>query len=128
MSDTTTGREGVTGTCGSEPAVPGLQPWPRLAERKTALRGCAIAPGRALKSTVRKATETDLREKNPGIPYLAAERANRDLPCSVQERQDRMNTEIFERVTDLQYRVDDLELDPATPRGGEDDADPGVQQ
>jgi hypothetical protein len=80
------------------------------------------------KSAVRKRTEDDLREKDPEIPYHAAERANRDLVCSILERMDRMNEEIFRHVVDLQYRVDDLELDLAEHCGVPDDDDAEVQR
>lgn len=85
------------------------QAYPRLVQRKTALRGLAIAPGRMPSNTVRKNTESDLNEKDPEIPYGKMERAIRDLVCSLMERQDRMNEEILRQVIDLQYRMDDLE-------------------
>ena len=45
------------------------------------------------------------------------EAAARDLVCSLMERQDRMNEEIFYRINDLAYRLDDLEEDRAGKQG-----------
>jgi hypothetical protein len=39
------------------------------------------------------------------------EAAARDLVCSLMERQDRMNKEIFLRINDLGCRLEDLEDD-----------------
>ena len=90
-------------------------------ERRTALRGQAIASGRVPAGVVRKNTESDLNEKNPEIPYVTMERAIRDLVCSMMERQDRMNEAILLRVIDLQYRMDDIEAGrrEAAGAGGE---------
>jgi len=85
------------------------EPGPRLIERRTGLRGQSIAPGRRPVNPVRKNTLDDLNERDPEVPYMKAERAQRDLVCSILERQDRMNEEILARVIDLQYRMDDLE-------------------
>jgi hypothetical protein len=46
------------------------------------------------------------------------EAAARDLVCSLMERQDRMNEEIFYRINDLAYRLDDLEEDRQENGGG----------
>ena len=35
----------------------------------------------------------------------------RDLVCSLMERQDQMNEEIFCKINDLVYRVEDIEQD-----------------
>ena len=51
----------------------------------------------------------DLNEREPEIPYLKAERANRDLVCSLMERQDRMNEQLFLNINDMQYRLDDMD-------------------
>jgi hypothetical protein len=82
-----------------------------LATRATALRGQSITPSRVARSTIRKNTEADLKEQDAEVPYHKTEKAIRDLVCSILERQDRMNEEIFNRVIDLQYRMDDLEDD-----------------
>jgi hypothetical protein len=45
------------------------------------------------------------------------EAAIRDMVCSLMERQDRMNEEIFYRINDLGSRLDDLE-DSRQEKGG----------
>lgn len=85
------------------------RPAPRMAERKTELRGQGIAPSRENKSTLRKRTEQDLIGPDPEVPYARFETAARGLVCSLMERQDRMNEEIFFKLNDLGYRQDDLE-------------------
>jgi hypothetical protein len=82
---------------------------PRMVERKTELRGQGIAPLREKKSTHRRRTEQDLKDRDPDVPYTRFETAVRDLVCSLMERQDRMNEEIFAKLNDLSYRQDDLE-------------------
>ena len=82
---------------------------PRLAERKTGLRGQSIGQGRVAESTLRKRTERDLRLPDAEVPYFKTEKAVRDLVCSLLERQDRMNESIFLKLIDLEYRVDDIE-------------------
>jgi hypothetical protein len=82
---------------------------PKLVERHTALRGASISPCRTPQSTRRKNTWNDLNEREPEIPYLKAERANRDLVCSLMERQDRMNEALFLNINDMQYRLDDMD-------------------
>jgi hypothetical protein len=86
-----------------------IQTAPRLVERKTELRGLGIAPARAKKSTIRKRTEQDLRVVDPEVPCTRFETAARDLVCSLMERQDRMNEQLFVNLNDLGYRLDDLE-------------------
>ena len=83
----------------------------RLVTRATALRGQHIARRRVAQKTIRKNTESDLKEQGAEVSYYKAEKAIRDLVCSILERQDRMNEEIFYRVIDLQCRMDDLEDD-----------------
>ena len=85
------------------------RPAPRLAERKTELRGLGITPLRENKSTTRRWTEQDLNDPNPEVPYARFETAARALVCSLMERQDRMNEELFVKINDLAYRQDDLE-------------------
>jgi hypothetical protein len=85
------------------------RPAPRLVERKTELRGLGIAPSREKKSTLRRRTEQDLNGSDPEVPYARFEAAARDLVCSLMERQDRMNEEIFVKLNDLGYRQDNLE-------------------
>ena len=40
---------------------------------------------------------------------MEQEAAASDLICSLMERQDRMNEEIFNKLNDLGYRVEDLD-------------------
>lgn len=83
---------------------------PRLVERATALRGLSICSKKDSKSTCRKRTEQDLHSPYAEVPYVKTELAIRALVCSLMERQDRMNEEIFLKINDLKYRFDDLEL------------------
>ena len=46
------------------------------------------------------------------------EAAARDLVCSLMERQDRMNEEIFYKLNDLAFRIEDLEQDRTRDGGG----------
>lgn len=90
---------------------------PHLVERATALRDQGIGRPPAPKSAVRRQTQGDIFGKDPEIPYVKFEAALRDLVCSLMERQDRMNEEIFYRVNDLGSRLDDLE-DSLQENGG----------
>jgi hypothetical protein len=87
------------------------RPVHRLVERKTELRGLGIAPPRGKKSMIRKRTEQDLNVSNPEVPCAGFETAARDLVCSLMERQDWMNEQLFVKINDLGYRMDDLEAD-----------------
>jgi len=84
---------------------------PHLVERATALRGQSIGRPPEPRSVRRRRTTRDIYDKDPEIPYVKFEAAVRDLVCSLMERQDRMNEEIFYRINDLRYRVEDLEQD-----------------
>lgn len=103
------------GTGPSSPAAQGKLAVPckksalHLVERATALRGQGISRPPAPKSAVRRQTMGDIYGRDPEIPYVKFEAALRDLVCSLMERQDRMNEEIFYRVNDLGSRLDDLE-------------------
>jgi len=83
-----------------------------LAGRVTVLRGQSIA-GRPQqsKSVRRRQSMSDIYSKDPEIPYVKFEATTRDLICSLMERQDRMNEEIFLKLNDIAYRVEDLEQD-----------------
>ena len=81
----------------------------RLVGRVTALRGQSIARPRTPKSVLRRQTQYDIYGKDPEIPYVKFEAVARDLVCSLMERQDRMNEEIFYKINDLAYRIEDLE-------------------
>jgi hypothetical protein len=92
-----------------EEPLPG--PAPRLVERKTELRGLGIGARREPQTTTRRRTERDLAGRDPEIPCIKTEKAIRDLVCSLMERQDRMNEEIFTRINDIGYRLDDVEAE-----------------
>ena len=79
------------------------------AVRATALRGQEITRHQSPKSTYRRQTQQDIYGKDPEIPYVKFETAFRDLVCSLMERQDRMNEEIFLKLNDLGYQVEDLQ-------------------
>jgi len=84
---------------------------PHPAERSAALRGPSIARPQEPGNVRRRRTQMDLYAKDAEIPYMKFETAVRNLVCSLMERQDRMNEEIFYRINDLGYRVEDLEQD-----------------
>jgi hypothetical protein len=90
---------------------------PRLVERVTALRGQSIGRPPEPKSVRRRRTLQDICSRDPEIPYVKFEMILRDLVCSLMERQDRMNEEIFYKINDLTYRIEDLEED-RTAAGG----------
>jgi hypothetical protein len=91
---------------------------PPLVERVTALRGQGIAAPKEPKNTLRRQTKADIYNKGAEVPYVKLEAAARDLVCSLMERQDRMNEEIFYKLNDLAFRVGDLEEDrPARGSG-----------
>ena len=90
---------------------------PRLADRVTALRGQGIASPNEPKSILRRQTQADIYNKDAEVPYVKFEATARDLVCSLMEQQDRMNEEIFNKLNDLSYRVEDLE--EARPAAGD---------
>jgi hypothetical protein len=103
---------------GKDPTDPGkgrplkrTRPAPRLVERVTALRGLSIARPPEPKIIRRRQTQMDICQKDAEVPYVKFEAATRDLVCSLMERQDRMNEEIFCKINDLVYRVEDFEQD-----------------
>jgi len=91
---------------------------PRLVERVTALRGQSIARPPEPKSMHRRQTQADIYQKDAEVPYVKFEAAARDLVCSLMERQDRMNEEIFYKINDLVYRVEDIEQNRADEEDG----------
>lgn len=115
---------GETGTGPESPAILGGPPAlsrktaPRLVGRATALRGQGIGRPPEPKRSRRRRTQTDIYCKDPEIPYVRFEAAARDLVCSLMERQDRMNQEIFYRINDLAYRIEDLEEERPRDGGG----------
>ncbi len=92
---------------------------PPLVERVTALRGQGIASPKKPKSTLRRRTQTDIYGRDAEVPYVKLEAAARALVCSLMERQDRMNEEIFYKLNDLAYRVGDLEENRTREGSGE---------
>ncbi len=54
---------------------------------------------------IRRRTERDLKDADADIPYAKTERAVRDLVCSLIERQDRMNIDIFLEINGLKEDV-----------------------
>ncbi len=108
-------REQGTGQESPDPgagrALKRTKPAPRRVQRVTALRGLSIARPPEPKSIRRRQTQTEIYQKDPEIPYVKFETTARDLVCSLMERQDRMNEEIFCKINDLLYRVEDLEQD-----------------
>lgn len=88
---------------------------PPLVGRVTSLRGQGIAFPKKPKSTLRRQTQADIYGKDAEVPYVKLEAAARALVCSLMERQDRMNEEIFYKLNDLAYRVEDLEENRPTP-------------
>ncbi|MDP3397210.1 MAG: hypothetical protein Q8S57_11185 [Methanoregula sp.] len=91
---------------------------PRLVERATALRGQSNGRPQEPKSTYRRRTKLDIYDKDPEIPYVKFESAALDLVCSLMERQDRMNEEIFLKLNDLVYQVEDLQQERTSDRSG----------
>jgi hypothetical protein len=75
---------------------------PKLVERKTGLRGQAIDPATKPKRSVRSRTERDLLAYDSEVPYAVWEKANRDLVCSLIERQDRVSEQLLLMINDLQ--------------------------
>ena len=94
----------------------------RQVERATALRGQSIARPLTPKKTLRQQDPAGSSRNRSGGPVPAGtQAASRDLICSLMERQDRMNEAIFNRIVDLEYRIDDLaddvRRDQGTPGG-----------
>ena len=87
------------------------------AVRATALRGQDITRHQSPKSTYRRQTQQDIYGKDPEIPYVKFEAVFRDLVCSLMERQDRMTEEIFLKLNDHGYQIEDLQQELLV-RGG----------
>ncbi len=83
---------------------------PKLAERRTGLRGQAIGTAPPAKRPGGVRAEKELLSPDSDVPYAAVEKANRTLVCSLIERQDLVTEQLLLRIIDLQYRLDDLEL------------------
>jgi hypothetical protein len=109
-----TGEPGGTGQPGK---ATGKKPGPadsvrkkttRLVERATGLKNEQIGRPPESKSVKRRRTLLSIWKKDSEIPYIRFETAIRDLICSLMERQDRMNEAIFERILDIEYRLENL--------------------
>lgn len=88
-------------------------------QRATALRGQAVAPRQKSRQLIRKSTERELALRDSDIPYRSWEKANRDLVCSLIERQDRATESLLLLINDLQYRMDDIEYNERVPPGSQ---------
>jgi len=67
-----------------------------------------VTPRPVRKNSVRRNTLSDLHGTDPEVPYVKTERAVRDLVCSLLERQDRMNEELFRRIDDCRDEIDEV--------------------
>jgi len=74
-------------------------------DRKTELQGMYTKASPGDPAQVRKRTERDLRSPGFDIPYAKTERAVRDLVCSLLERQDRMNADLFLEINAMQEDI-----------------------
>lgn len=81
---------------------------PRLVDRVTALHSAGIPLPPPKRSSRRKETLVDLHSADPEIPYKKFERSAQDLLCSLMERQDRMNEELFRRIDDCRDEIDEV--------------------
>jgi len=113
-----TGQQGTQRSAGSHQSG---NRSPKLMERKTGLRGLSIDAIPLPKRSIRSQTEKELISRDSDVPYSDAEKANRNLICSLIERQDRVVEQLLLHVNDLQYRVDDLELAVAEFTGKPED-------
>jgi hypothetical protein len=94
-----------TGTTGKTDKKPVITPPPREVERKTELPGLSAKPSHEDPAWIRRRTERDLKDTGFDIPYAKTERAVRDLVCSLIERQDRMNIDIFLEINTMQEDI-----------------------
>jgi hypothetical protein len=94
-----------TGTKGSTDKKPVIAPPVIEVERKTELQGVSAKPSHENPAQIRRRTERDLKDADADIPYAKTERAVRDLVCSLIERQDRMNIDIFLEINGMQEDI-----------------------
>jgi adenylosuccinate synthase len=85
----------------SKHTTPIIPPPVNEVKRKTELQGMSTKSSPGGPTRVRKRTERDLKDPKFGIPYVKTEKAVRDLVCSLMERQDRMNTDIFLEINSM---------------------------
>lgn len=97
----------------------GKKTGPKSVERVTALRGLSSG-GRPTEpqSSLRRMTQRDIFGKEPEIPYVKFEAVARDQVCSLMERQDRMNEEIFYKLSDLRCRIEYPDMEWRGSGGG----------
>jgi len=74
-------------------------------DRKTELQGMFTKPSPNDPAQIRKRTERDLKSPGFDIPCAKTERAVRDLVCSLLERQDRMNADLFLEINSMQEDI-----------------------
>ncbi len=74
-------------------------------KRKTELQGMVTKSSLYDPAQIRRRTERDLKDAGSEIPYARTEKAVRDLVCSLIERQDRMNRDIFLEINTLQEDI-----------------------
>ena len=74
-------------------------------ERKTELQGMSAKSCPDNQTRIRRRTERDLKDPDADIPYAKTEKAVRDLVCSLIERQDRMNIDIFLEINGMQEDI-----------------------
>ena len=94
-----------TGTKGSTDKKPVITPPVIEVERKTELQGMSAKPCPDNQAKIRRRTERDLKDADADIPYAKTEKAVRDLVCSLIERQDRMNIDIFLEINNMQEDI-----------------------
>jgi hypothetical protein len=94
-----------TVTKGSTEKKPVITPPVIEVERKTELQGMSAKPSHEYPARIRRRTERDLKDPDADIPYAKTERAVRDLVCSLIERQDRMNIDIFLEINNMQEDI-----------------------
>jgi hypothetical protein len=70
-------------------------------KRKTELQGMSTKSSPEGPTQARKRTERDLKDPEFGIPYAKTEKAVRNLVCSLIERQNRMNADIFLEINSM---------------------------
>jgi hypothetical protein len=74
-------------------------------DRKTELLGMSTKPFPEDPACIRRRTERDLKDPDAEIPYAKTEKAVRDLVCSLLERQDRMNVDIFLEINGMKEDI-----------------------
>jgi len=84
---------------------------PKPVERRTGLRGQSIgAPPMPSRRPTGRRAEQELFGPDAEVPYEQLDLAHRKILCALLDRQDQVVSQLLERIIDLQYRVNDLEL------------------